>query len=142
MIDSTARFQELLVNLYAVCSVPQPQPGNLFLTAQQVRIMRQLELESSCSLKDLAKAMGVSPATMSVAVEKLVKKGVVVKERFEEDARVVHIRLTGRGDMLRRNLSPLDAHCVATMLETLGDGQRDALLNSMEALVQAAEKAA
>jgi len=52
---------------------------------------------SGCTVTDIAQNMAISMPSATIAVKKLEKKGYITKERDEEDARRVCIRLTTLG---------------------------------------------
>ncbi len=50
-----------------------------------------------CTISSLAKERSITLPSVTVAVNKLVKKGYVEKQRCEEDSRSVRVRLTALG---------------------------------------------
>lgn len=54
------------------------------------------------NMSDVSKKLGVTVGTLSVAINNLVKKGYVVRERCKEDRRVVNISLTKKGRVFYR----------------------------------------
>jgi DNA-binding MarR family transcriptional regulator len=76
-----------------------------------VSILDHLDAVEATVLSDLARHMGVTPSTMSLAVDRLERNGYVTRERNEADRRRVHIRLTDAGVRVRRANSVLDPSC-------------------------------
>jgi len=67
-----------------------PIPGqDTDVTAHQARILELLSPSEPSRLTDLARAFGVTPGAMSVAVKHLHELGLVLKERDEEDRRAL-----------------------------------------------------
>ncbi len=54
------------------------------------------------NMSDVSKKLGVTVGTLSVAINNLVKKGYVARERCQEDRRVVNISLTKKGRVFYR----------------------------------------
>ena len=54
------------------------------------------------NMSDVSKKLGITVGTLSVAVNNLVKKGYVKRERCEKDRRVVNISLTKKGRVFYR----------------------------------------
>ncbi len=64
--------------------------------AQILTLLRARDPEG-CRLGDLARALAVTPATVSEAVQALVRKGLVVRERSSEDGRALRLGLSEEG---------------------------------------------
>jgi DNA-binding MarR family transcriptional regulator len=109
------------------------------VSAHQASILDHLDAVESTVLSDLAKHMGVTPSTMSLAVDRLERNGYVVRERDAADRRRVRVRLTEAGERIRRANSVLDPALVAAMLEQLPAGERRDALRGLALLARAAD---
>ncbi len=58
--------------------------------------------DSRRTVGEIAEALGVTVPTVTVCVNKLVKKGYVTKNRSERDARIAIIELTAEGRKMNR----------------------------------------
>lgn len=67
------------------------------LTGAQLFVLEKLEQSKQLSVNELAEATHTRQSTVSVVVSKLVKKGLVLRVRSEEDARVQQLSITKRG---------------------------------------------
>lgn len=68
----------------------------------------------------VSKALGITTGRVSVLIKKMERKGLVVRERGAEDARVTEIRLTGKGrevvdDLQRRRTAQMEQ-----LIDTVG----------------------
>lgn len=79
-------------------------------------------------LGDLASAMGVTMASMTVAVSKLEKKGCLQRERAPDDRRGVLVSLTRRGEAAFRVHSRFHKKMMDTILEGMDQAQLAALV--------------
>ena len=84
--------------------------------------------------------MGVTPATMSVAIDRLEGKGYVSRLRDAADKRRVHLRLTTAGVRVRQASSVLDVARVEALVARLADDERDAAVRGLALLADAAER--
>jgi DNA-binding MarR family transcriptional regulator len=80
--------------------------------SQQVGI--ELALEGRCTIQELARRLGVTPAAVSVLVDRMEEHGFVERVRDEDDGRVVWVRLTPGAPavvafMLRATRTPLES---------------------------------
>lgn len=67
------------------------------LTPVQLRVMQILLNEGEVTPKRISKQMGVSPATISTLLDRLVAKSMIQRERSTVDRRQIHIVLTAKG---------------------------------------------
>ena len=64
----------------------------------EIHIIEQIGAREPARMGEVAKSIGVTLATLTVACDKLVAKGLVRRVRSETDRRVVNITLTARGE--------------------------------------------
>ena len=112
------------------------------VSARQVQILDHLDAEEPTGLVELARHLGVTPGTMSVAVDRLVRGGYVRRERDHEDGRRVSLRLTAAGARVRRESSVLEPERVRALLSALEQDQREQGLEGLELLANAAQQIA
>jgi DNA-binding MarR family transcriptional regulator len=86
---------------------------------------------------DLAVQMGVTAATMSLAIDRLERKGYVVRLRDAKDRRRVHVRLTTAGLRMREANSVLDASRVEAVVARLSDDERARAIEGLALLARA-----
>ncbi len=67
------------------------------ITGPQLWALKTVAANGSLSLGELSKQMYLHPSTISGVVDRLEKKGFVVRDRGQEDRRVVRVQLTSRG---------------------------------------------
>src|SRR5499426_742995 len=88
---------------------------------------------------DLAGHMGVTAATMSLAIDRLERKGYVVRLRDAADRRKVHVRLTSAGVRVRDASSVLDPARVEALVKRLSAPERERAIAGLALLAQAAQ---
>lgn len=67
------------------------------ITGPQLWALKTIFQNGSLSLGDLSKGMYLHRSTISGVIDRLEKKGYVLRDRDEEDRRVVKVRLTAKG---------------------------------------------
>lgn len=65
---------------------------DLQLGSQDVRALIWLGRRERCLMSDFAKGVRVPPSTATHLANRLVEKGVMIRERMEQDRRVVSIK--------------------------------------------------
>ena len=118
-----------------------PQSGAL-VSEKHVQILDHLDEVLAVSLSSLASHMGVTPGTMSVAVDRLVKRGFVARTPDVVDRRRVLLRLTEAGARICEAHSVLDPALVDNMLAALSDADRVHALAGLFLLASAAKESA
>lgn len=137
--DAVRQVMELYPRIYFACHtrhVRDPETRRL-LSAHQASILDHLDEHEPLALLDLAKHMGVTPSTMSLNIERLVRRGYVSRERAAEDGRRLKLRITPAGVRLREAKSVLDPARVRALLGRLTHEEREAGIHGLELLARA-----
>jgi DNA-binding MarR family transcriptional regulator len=74
------------------------------------------------SMGEVAEALGLSRPGVTSTINRLVAEGLVVRERAEEDRRLLHARLTPAGRQRFEAAARTHDDLVAHLLTLLGDG--------------------
>ena len=100
-MDHYEVFHDILVNLFQEIMDIE---GKALITSEfkdisvnDMHIMEAIGEENAKNMSSVAKLLSVTVGTLTIAINGLVKKGYVARERSEEDRRVVLISLTGKG---------------------------------------------
>ena len=89
------------------------------------------EKPSGVTLKELAEAMKLAPATVSELVESLVKKDFLQRVQNPEDRRAVQITLTPHGQtLLDESIRRVEGLC-EKLLNGLSPAERNAMLGAL-----------
>ena len=119
--------------------VRDPESGTL-LSSHQASILDHLDTIEATSLTALARHLGVTPGTMSVAVDRLQKHGYVRRTWDERDRRRVQLRLTEAGARVRSANSALDPARVEALLGRLTAEEQRAAISGLTILARGAEE--
>lgn len=109
------------------------------LTANQASILDHLDIDEPITLFDLAMHMGVTPSTMSISVERIVKLGYVKRQKDKKDARKINLTLTSQGFKIKESKSVLDPYLVQAVLSRLNTTEKKLALDGLGLLAYAAE---
>jgi DNA-binding MarR family transcriptional regulator len=108
------------------------------LSAHQASILDHLDEVDPMSMTDLAGHMGVTAATMSLAIDRLENKRYVRRDRDPKDGRRVLLRVTPAGSRVREAKSVLDPVRVEQVLAQLSPADRAAAIEGLTLLARAA----
>jgi DNA-binding MarR family transcriptional regulator len=140
--DAAKRLLELYPRIYFACHlrhVRDPKTRRT-LSAHQASILDHLDEREPVTLLDLARHMGVTASTMSLHVERLVRRGYILRERDSKDARRLRLRISAAGARVREANSVLDPALVRAMLLRLSAEDRATGVRGLEVLARAANE--
>src|SRR5262245_23102889 len=141
--EAMTALMTLYPRIYFACHtrhVRDPQTQRL-LSRHQASILDHLDELEPTTVMDLAAHMGVTPATMSLAIDRLERKGYVVRLRDAKDRRRVHVRLTSAGVRIKEASSVLDPERVQRLVARLSDADRTRAIEGLGLLAGAADAA-
>jgi DNA-binding MarR family transcriptional regulator len=110
------------------------------ISERQASILDHLDEREPTTLGGLARHMGVTASTMSLAIDRLVSGGYVTRRKDKVDARRVGLTLTAAGARIREANQVLDPDRVRALLEQIEPPQRDLAIRGLEVLALAARK--
>lgn len=100
-MDTYKTLNEVLVNLFRdVMDIEQKAiitEEFQDITNNDMHIIEAIGMNEPKNMSTIAREISVTVGTLTIAMNSLVKKGYVFRERGKEDRRVVYISLTERG---------------------------------------------
>ncbi|WP_339675464.1 MarR family transcriptional regulator [uncultured Zhongshania sp.] len=101
------RIDEVLISLRRVTRAIDLHSKHLMktagLTAPQMLILQTLRDQGDAIISDVANHINLSQATVTSILDRLEKRGLVMRERSQQDKRKVYACLTDAGSELIRN---------------------------------------
>jgi len=137
--EAMTAVMTLYPRIYFACHtrhVRDPQSQRL-LSRHQASLLDHLDEIEPTTIMDLASHIGVTAATMSLSVDRLERKGYVVRLKDAKDRRRVHVRLTSAGVRVREASSVLDAARVEALVARLTDEERARAIEGLGLLARA-----
>lgn len=112
---------------------------HLDLTMSQLKVVLLLFISGPSRMSDIASALGVSLATATGVMDRLVERDIVLREGDPEDRRVVLCRLSNKGEKLISGLWQLSRERAGELMMALAPSQLLLITEALEALLQAGE---
>ncbi len=112
---------------------------HLDLTMPQLKVVLLLFTSGPSRMSAIASEMGFSMATATGVVDRLVDRGLVLREGDPSDRRVVMCRLSEEGDMLINGLWQMSQDQLGGMMRSLAPAQLRLIARALDALVQAGQ---
>jgi DNA-binding MarR family transcriptional regulator len=110
------------------------------LTVTQLRVLFILREHPGAPAGTLAESLRVTPPTVTGLVDRLVRMGAVRREEDPKDRRLVRNFLTERGQEVLGEVEREGRAFLTRLFERLSPGQLRRLVESLEALVAAADQ--
>jgi DNA-binding MarR family transcriptional regulator len=93
----------------------------------------------SIMMSNLAESLGVPLSTATHTVDRLVAKGLVQRNRSEEDRRVVQVEMSAYGRKLQEEFREKRKLMACSWLEPLSSGEREVFLELMSKITRLAK---
>ena len=141
-MDDVRRVLECYPRIFFACHTRHrrdPRSKKL-LSAHQGSILDHLDNVEPTTLAGLAAHMGVTPSTMSLSIDRLERRGYVIRKRDAQDKRRVQLRLTQAGVRVKEAQSVLEPARVKGMLEGLPPEERSVAVAGLALLARAASE--
>ena len=86
------------------------------------------------TMSQTAQSLGITTGTLTVSIDRLVRKGYVDRRRDDRDKRIVRISLTRNGKLACRMHSKFHRVLAKRILEPYEDGEREKLVDMVKAI--------
>ncbi|MEA2552930.1 MAG: hypothetical protein QOJ65_1106 [Fimbriimonadaceae bacterium] len=141
-MDSVTETLELYPKVLFACRTREyrDERKRQKLTSHQLNVLGHLHADDPKPVLQLAKHLGVKPATASLSLDRLERSGYIRRQRSSKDARVVHVLLTPDGERMKQANSVLDPDRVLDLLSQLDASQLRTAIEGLRVLAEAADK--
>lgn len=132
------RINDFLVDAYGRISKIEERAMTTGLgsaiSITEIHIIEKIGLTEPARMSEIARLLGVTLATLTVACDKLEAKDLVRRARSRTDRRVVHVTLTPRGRAVYEYHHSFHERMISSILDTLSPEQSAVLAQSLEKL--------
>jgi len=138
MNDYESRVSELLVRIFDEILITEQkalQVGNFGeLSVVEMHTLEGIGLYDARTMTETATQLSVTTGTLTVAIDKLVRKGYVDRQRDDQDKRIVRIRLTRKGKLAYRLHLKFHTLLVDRIMDPLADNERNLLIKVLSSV--------
>lgn len=106
------------------------------ISNNDMHIIEAIGLGEGNPMSVIAKKLNVTAGTLTTAMNSLVNKKYAVRERSEEDRRVVFIRLTKKGEKAFRHHAEFHEQMTNAVIDKLGEDEIPVLLKTLDGLAE------
>lgn len=132
------KLNELLVNVYD--DIEEIETKSLRsgafkdLSITEIHTIEAIGLTGEKSMSEIAADLNITTGTLTTAIDKLIKKGYVIRNRSEADRRIVYIALTKRGKLAYKIHESFHYKMVRSVITDLTDDEVQALIKGLNSL--------
>jgi DNA-binding MarR family transcriptional regulator len=105
------------------------KPQSWFYLLRTVNAFAQLK---GYTVTELSRNANINPQTMSEALKRLEKEGIIKRERSSQDQRIVMVYLTDKGKEIRKKVMDIRYHEIKRILKKLEKDEREELVRTVK----------
>lgn len=137
-VDHYLTLNNVLVNLFRDITDIEDQalanPEFPDITNHDMHVIHAIGTEEPKNMSTIARTLSVTVGTLTIAMNSLVKKGYVVRERSKEDRRVVFISLSEKGRQVYEYHENFHREMIQSVVEELDEQELAVLLKALDKL--------
>lgn len=137
-MDTYAALNDVLVNLFRDIMELEEQAiitqEYQDITNNDMHVIEAIGVGEPKNMSTIAKLLSVTVGTLTIAMNSLVKKGYVIRERGKEDRRVVYISLSEKGLRAYRHHEEFHRQMIEAVLENLTEDDTESLVKALAKL--------
>jgi DNA-binding MarR family transcriptional regulator len=104
------------------------------LSVREMHVIESIGKKDQSMMSEVAQDLGITVGTLTTAINKLIKKGYVIRKRIEEDRRVVMVQLTDKGIAAKENHKGFHNEMISSMMLNHTEEEKEILTHSLEKL--------
>ncbi|MBB2182259.1 MarR family transcriptional regulator [Lachnospiraceae bacterium MD1] len=138
MNDKLIEINKMLVEVYddimhiEEYSIKQGSFRDLSIT--EIHTIEAIGLYGSKTMSEVATALEITMGTLTIAIDKLIKKGYVERSRSNTDRRIVNVSLTKRGKLAYRIHEKFHLDMVKAIMLDFNEQEEEVLLTALRKL--------
>ena len=137
-MDTYAALNDVLVNLFRDIMELEEQAiitqEYQDITNNDMHVIEAIGVGEPKNMSTIAKLLSVTVGTLTIAMNSLMKKGYVIRERGKEDRRVVYISLSEKGLRAYRHHEEFHRQMIEAVLENLTEDETESLVKALAKL--------
>lgn len=138
LLDDYKELNEILVRLFR--SIMDVEEKAIItrefqdITNNDMHVIEAIGIGTPKNMSSIAKKLSVTVGTLTIAMNSLVKKGYVKRERGEEDRRVVYISLSDKGKKAFVHHARFHKEMITSIMDEFDDDEKKILIRGLTKL--------
>lgn len=105
------------------------------ITTNDMHIIEAVGLKGHRNMSAVAQQLDITIGTLTITINRLVKKGYVIRQRSEKDKRVVHLALSEKGQRAYAHHQKFHEQLVDGVIEHLSEEELQVLTKALSGLI-------
>lgn len=101
------------------------------ITNNDMHVIEAIGIGAPKNMSSIARQLRVTTGTLTIAMNSLVKKGYVKRERSEKDRRVVYIMLTAKGKLAYKHHEEFHKQMTEALVQNMSEEDTELLVRAM-----------
>ena len=139
-VDTYGTLNEVLVRLFRdVMDIEQQAiitQEFKNITNNDMHVIEAIGVGEPKNMSTIARELSVTVGTLTIAMNSLVKKGYVTRQRGKEDRRVVYISLSEKGIQAYEHHAKFHQEMIESIVKALGEDEIEVLIKALTNLNQ------
>ncbi len=102
------------------------------VSINEIRTIQAIGVKEPRKMSEIAMALKITVGTLTISINRLVKKGYVRRVKTEEDRRIVMVGLTERGNLVYETHEKFHYEIIENIVSTLNENEQKMLIQSLE----------
>ncbi|HQD49540.1 MAG TPA: MarR family transcriptional regulator [Defluviitaleaceae bacterium] len=104
------------------------------LSVKEMHTIEAMGMYQPRTMTEVAQDLKITVGTLTTAINRLVKKGYVERNRIEDDRRIVQVQLTKKGKLAYRIHEKFHTDMINAMIDGLKEEEEDILVKALSQL--------
>lgn len=104
------------------------------ISNNDMHIIEAVGMGEPKNMSTIAKTLTVTMGTLTTTMNSLVKKGYAIRQRSEEDRRVVYMALTNKGKRAYEHHQAFHQEMIEAVMKDMKDDEKEVLIGSLNRL--------
>jgi len=104
------------------------------LSVREMHILESISKVNNSTMSEVSKDLSITVGTLTIGIDKLIRKGYVLRRRIEEDRRVVIVELTEKGIRANKEHSDFHKEMISSMFVGIDEPEKSVLTRGLEKL--------
>ena len=105
------------------------------LTGPQLVILQEISSLGEVTAGEIAQAVSLSQATVTGILERMEKRGLLTRQRSDQDKRRIMVRITESGKQVLENAPPVMQEAFVERFSSIQEWEQTMILSSLQRLV-------
>ncbi|MGL5438989.1 MAG: MarR family winged helix-turn-helix transcriptional regulator [Filifactoraceae bacterium] len=144
MEDLNEKLNNMLVEAYTTILKAEEEMiksvDKIDLSMSEMHMIESVGKFNSGTISDIAGDLGITLPSVTISINKLIKKGYIEKIKSEIDARMVHVKLTHDGERVNSMHRYFHRKMTDAVIHEMSDDEKDAVYRGVKKLKNFFEK--